>query len=161
MNTLADAVRTPSEPPAHSRGLDLLIPDHHRRLESKCFELLAWAHTDDTRELIAAWCELEAELVDHLTAEEEVILPEYAEHAPREANRILDDHAAIRALLTPLGVEIELHEARVARLQHLAETLATHARFEDATMYPWAQRNLTAAARRDLYVRISRWFRGD
>ena len=161
MNIIADADRSRSESLVPRRGLDLLLPDHHRRLEAKCRELLAWAYADDTRELAAAWCELETELNDHLAAEEEMILPGYAAHAPEEAKQILDDHARIRELLTPIGVEVELHEARVARLRRLAEALAAHALLEDATLYPWAQRNLTAVARRVLYVRISRWFRGD
>ena len=56
----------------------MLLPDHHRRLEAKCREMRASAYSDDTRDLVAAWCELEAELVDHLAVEEEVILPVYA-----------------------------------------------------------------------------------
>jgi len=139
--------------------LELLLPDHHRRLEGKCRELLAWAYTDDARALAGAWRELEAELSDHIAAEEEVILPGYAAHAPADAKQILDDHARIRELLTPVGVEIELHEARAARLRRLSEALDAHAMFEDATMYPWAQHNLAVVAQRLLLTRIGRWFR--
>lgn len=157
---MADADQSLSQSPPARRGLSLLLPDHHRRLETKCRELLAWTYTDDTRELAAAWCQLEAELNDHLAAEEEVILPGYAVHAPDDARRILDDHTRLRELLTPIGVEIELHEARADRLRRLAEALASHALLEDTAMYPWAQSNLTEIARRLLYVRIGRWFRG-
>jgi hypothetical protein len=160
MSTAPDADRSPSGSLPPYRGLDLLLPDHHRRLAAKCRELLAWAHTDDTRELMAAWCELEAELRDHIAAEEEVILPAYAEHAPRDAQRIRDDHGRMRELLTAMGVEIELHEARVARLRCLAEALDAHALSEEVTMYRWAQANLATVARHLLYVRIGRWFRG-
>ncbi len=139
------------------RGLQLLLPDHHRRLEAKCRDLLASAYTDNTRELIAHWCELETELIDHIAAEEEVILPGYAEHAPTNAKRILGDHARIRELLTPIGVEVELHETRAARLRLLVEALDAHALLEDTTMYPWARDNLTLVAQRLLFTRIVRW----
>lgn len=160
MQTTHDVVRPSSELLPARRGLQLLLPDHHRRLAAKCRELLAWAYTDDTRELAAAWRELEAELNDHIAAEEEVILPAYAQHAPDNAKQILDDHARLRELLTPIGVEIERHETRAARLRRLAEALDAHTLFEEATMYPWAQNNLTAVARRLLFIRIGRWFSG-
>lgn len=140
------------------RGLQLLLPDHHRRIEAKCRELMAWAYADDPRELTARWCDLEAELRDHLAAEEEVILPGYAEHAPDDARRIRDDHARLDELLTPIGVEVELHEIRVERLRRLVDALEAHALFEDVTMYPWAQRNLPIVAQRLLLTRIGRWF---
>jgi hypothetical protein len=139
------------------RGLRLLLPDHHRRLEAKCHELLASAYGDDSRELAAAWSELEAELLDHIAAEEEVILPAYAEHSPGDAQRILADHARIRDLVTPTGVEVELHLSRAARLRRLVNALDAHAHHEDAFMYPWAQVNLPELAQRLLVVRIGRW----
>ncbi len=148
----------PELPPR--RGLRLLLPDHHRRIEAKCRELLASAYADDARELVTRWCELEAELLDHIAAEEEVILPSYTEHAPGDAKRILDDHARIRELVTPIGVEVELHEMRAARLRRLVEALDAHAAHEDSVMYPWAQLNLPAVAQRLLATRIGRWLGG-
>ena len=145
------------EPLPPRRGLRLLLPDHHRRLEAKCNELLAWAYTDDFRELTARWRELEAELLDHIAAEEEVILPGYAKHAPDDAKRILEDHARIRELVTPVGVEIELHQTRASRLRLLTEALAAHAEHEDSLMYPWAELNLVQVAQHLLFTRIGRW----
>jgi hypothetical protein len=139
------------------RGLRLLLPDHHRRLDARGRELLACAYTDETRELVAAWCELESELLDHIAAEEEVILPGYAKHSPGDAQRILDDHARIRELMTPTGVEVELHLARATQLQRLIAALEAHADHEDAFMYPWAQENLPQLAQHLLFVRIGRW----
>ncbi len=146
-------------PPAR-RGLHLLLPDHHRRLDAMCHEMLGSACSDDPRELVARWAELEIELRDHLAAEEEVILPSYAKHAPADARKILDDHVVIRDLMTPIGVEIELHETRLARLRRLVDALAAHALHEDSAMYPWAERHLTAVAQQVLFVRIGRWFSG-
>lgn len=148
-----ESTPTPNPPLPPRRGLQLLLHDHHRRLEVKCRDMLAWAYTDDARGLAAAWSEFVAELSDHMASEEEAILPRYAEHAPDEAKRIREDHARIRELLTPLGVELQLHEIRATRLRQLAQAIETHAQFEDATMYPWARSHLTTA-------RIGRWFCG-
>jgi hypothetical protein len=140
------------------RGLRLLLPDHHLRIEAMCKELLASAYSGEPRELAAQWRELEAELLDHIEAEEEVIIPCYATYAPDDAERILAHHATLREILTPIGVEIELHEAHAPNLRRLVDALRAHAVLEDAAMYPWAERNLSQVARRLLYVRISRWF---
>ena len=152
---------TDSTPDAASstRGLPLLLPEHHVRLLSRCRDLLAAAYADDSRELVTCWCELETELVDHMAAEEELILPRYAAHAPAEGQRIAADHARMRELLTPMGVEVELHESRASRLRQLVDTLEAHAAFEDAGMYPWAERNLGRDTRHLLGVRIGRWLR--
>jgi hypothetical protein len=139
------------------RGLDLLLPDHHRRIEAKCRQLLACACEDDSRELVTRWSDLEAELLDHIAAEEQVILPAYAAHAPADADRIRDQHARICSLFTPIGVDVELHEVRLARLHELVDVLAAHSADEDAGMYPWAVHNLSLVAQHMLYVRISRW----
>jgi hemerythrin superfamily protein len=145
-----------TDPPPR-RGQELLLSDHHHRLEAKCREMLGWAFTDDARELVTSWSELEAELLDHLSAEEEVILPGYTLHAPEDARRILEDHATIRSLVTPLAVEVELHEIRLARLQRLVELLEAHSAHEDRWMYPWATHHVELAGQRLLYVRIGRW----
>lgn len=149
----------PALPPPR-RGLAILLPDHHVRLEAICTELLSAAAADDGREVTITWRELEEELLDHMAAEEEIILPGYGEHAPDDARRIRDEHVRLRALLTPLGVEVELHEVRATRLRQLAHLLHAHAAHEDAEMYPWAEAHLGAAAHHALWVRISRWFIG-
>jgi len=147
----------PDAPPAR-RGLNILLSDHHHRLESTCRALLGYAYTDDGRALTLSWNEVEAELLDHMAAEEEVILPGYELHAPADARRVRDDHARIRALLTPIGVEVELHEIRIARLRQLVAALEAHSANEDAGMYPWAAQHVALVSQRMLYARISRGF---
>lgn len=138
-------------------GLGLLLSDHHHRLELKCRDMLRCAYTDDPRRLDSAWGELEAELLDHMAAEEEVILPSYATHAPEDARRIRDDHTRIRSLVTPISVDVELHEVRVERLHRLVEALEAHSASEDAAMYPWAAHNIALVSQRLLFTRIGRW----
>ena len=140
------------------RGLHVLFGDHHRRIDAMCQNLLGWAHTDNSRELAEGWSELEGELLDHIAAEEDVILPGYAIHAPVDANLVLADHARIRALLTPIGVDVELHQICAPRLQLLVDALAAHALSEDAAMYPWAEQHISLVAERLLAARIERWF---
>jgi Hemerythrin HHE cation binding domain len=118
---------------------------------------MAAVYADDSRQLAAAWAVLEAELESHMEAEEEVILPGFGAHAPDDAAQIRLDHARIRALLSPLGVEVELHMIRAHRLALLVEALAAHALFEDTTMYPWAEAHLPAVEQRLMLTRLSRW----
>jgi hypothetical protein len=146
--------------PAARRGLRVLLPDHHARMLSKCRELLACAYADDRRDLTASWNALEAELHDHLAAEEELVLGAFAAAEPSDAEVIRVQHARLRELLTPIGVEVDLHQIRVERLRRLIDGLTAHALFEDATMYPWAQAHLSNVAKHALFVRIGRWFRG-
>jgi iron-sulfur cluster repair protein YtfE (RIC family) len=139
------------------RGLQLLMPDHHRRLDQMCREVLVAAYADEPRALIMRWCALELELVDHMAAEEQVILPGYAAYAPADAQKIRDDHVRIRALVAPIGVEVELHEVRIARLGTLIEALEAHTLHEDTRMYPWVANNLSSVARQLLHSRITGW----
>ena len=139
------------------RRLRVLMSDHHRRMEQMCKELLACAYADDSRDLIAQWSELERELLAHIAAEEEIILPGYAHHDPADAQRIRADHEQLRQLATPIGVEIELHEARAERLRLLVAALQHHATNEDSKMYPWAAHNLPTVAQQLLVTRVSHW----
>lgn len=140
------------------QGMGLLLSDHHHRLELKGRDMVACAYTDDPLGLLSSWGELETELLDHMAAEEEVILPGYAAHAPGDADRIFDEHTRIRALITLIGVDIELHAIRAERLQRLVDTLGAHSASEDAAMYPWATDNIALVAQQLLFKRISRWF---
>lgn len=123
-----------------------------------CRVMLGWAYADDPRELASHWRELEAELIDHMASEEEVILPGYRVHEPVDAAAILDDHTRIRLLMTPIGIEIELHEIRAAQLCRLVDALDAHSLHEDAAMYPWAERNVPMVAQRMLFARVDRGF---
>ena len=133
----------------------MLLSDHHHRLEATLRALLESADADDARALTLSWSEVEADLLNHMAAEEEVILPRYELHAPADARRIRDDHARIRTLLTQIGLEVELHEIRLARLRQLVAALEAHSASEDAAMYPWAAQHVALVSQRMLYARIS------
>jgi hypothetical protein len=135
----------------------LLLPDHHRRLETRCRALLACAQGDDPRELIASWRELEVELLDHMAAEEESVLPSYAKHAPEDAKQLAAEHVRLREIASALGLEVELHAVRIARLEKLVAALHAHGVHEDTAMYTWAQANLGEVAQHLLIARLGRW----
>jgi hemerythrin superfamily protein len=135
----------------------ILLDDHHRRLERTCSDLLADTYADDPRALCARWRQFEAELLDHMRAEEDVILPGYEQVAPEEARAIRNDHARLRELVQQLGVEVELHQIRLHTVRELLERLQRHAEREDSAMYPWAAHHLAAPRLAALRQRIERW----
>jgi hypothetical protein len=142
-----------------ANGPRLLLADHHREIEDACSALLAIAYEDCLRAVVEQYRALERAVLEHLEAEESVILPDYAAHDPEAASAIRDEHAAIRKLLFRIGVEVELHVVRLETLQRLIDTLHAHAAREDVSMYPWAQVHLPLSAKRRLFVRIGRSLR--
>lgn len=152
---------------AVSKGLDAgaangprqLLADHHREIEVACREMLACTYADDPLQLIEQYRVFERAILDHLGAEEEMILPAYAEAAPADARALRDDHAALRQQLFQLGVEVELHLVRAQTLCELIDQLHAHAAREDASMYPWSQLHLPLASKRQLFDRISQSLR--
>lgn len=140
-------------------GPRLLLAEHHREIEDACRALLARTYADDPRALIAEYRGFERAMLEHFAAEEEEILPGYAEHASQDARVVRDDHARLRQLLFRLGVDVELHVIRLASVTELLDQLHAHAAREDAAMYPWAEAHLPVTAKRRLFVRIGRSLR--
>jgi Hemerythrin HHE cation binding domain len=93
---------------AHAEGLDagaangprLLLADHHREIDEACGALLACAHEDCSRSLTEQYRVFEQAVLEHLEAEETVILPDYTVQMPQDAYAIRAEHAAIRKLLS-------------------------------------------------------------
>jgi hemerythrin superfamily protein len=146
-----------SEPSIESARESVLLDDHHRRLERVCTDLLSRTYADDPRALCACWRQFETELLDHMRAEEDVILPAYEQVAPTEALAIRADHARIRDLVQRLGVEVDLHQIRLHTVRELLAALQAHADREDAAMYPWAEGQLPTSRLAVLRARIEHW----
>lgn len=134
----------------------VLLGDHHRATERACTALLARTYADDPQELIAQYRVFEHALLDHITAEEELILPAYEEHAPEDASAIRQEHAAIRQALYRLGIDVELHVVRAHSVNDLVAALRAHAAREDRQMYTWAQQYLPPVKREQLGLRVRR-----
>jgi len=153
-----DVVRE-SQPLPVRRGHHLLLPDHHRRLDARCQALIAQVQHGDPAAFAAPWRRLEAEILEHMAAEEDVLVPTYTVSAPEDAQRILQDHLRIRQLLVMTGAAMGARETCRACLRELVAVLAAHAAHEDKLMYPWAQRHLPHLVQRSLFARFVRlWF---
>ena len=142
------------------RGLDaldangprLLLAEHHHEIEAAYRALLAATYTDDPRELVTEFRSFEREILEHIKAEEDVILPAYEQHAPMDARALRGDHEKIRQQLTRICIDCELHAIRAATLEDLIADLRAHAAREDAQMYPWAQVHLPVDSKRAVFV---------
>jgi len=139
-----------------ANGPRLLLAEHHRALEEAGSELLARTYADEPRALSQEYRVFEREVLDHLAAEELVILPGYQDASPHDAAAIRADHAAIRQQLFRVGLEIDLHLIRAHTVERLLAQLREHAQREDAAMYPWAQLHLPLSTKRRLFVRLGR-----
>jgi hypothetical protein len=141
-------------------GLERSVAERHHELESACLELLDRALSEDPHALATRWRDLDAALRDHMIAEEDLIIPAYQLSAPEEAVELRTEHARLRGLLDEVGADVQHNALHAERLRRLLELLHAHAKREDTSMYPWAERNLPLVARRQLYHRISHWLRG-
>lgn len=142
-----------------NNGPRLLFADHHEKIEQACEALRASIYTDDSHELMMRFRSFEHAMLEHMAAEEEQILPAYAEDAPDEAAAVRATHDDLRRQLYRIGVEVELHCVRASTLEQIIKTLRAHAAREDGQMYPWAQVHLPARTKRDLVKRIGRSLR--
>jgi hypothetical protein len=133
----------------HPTRDDLLLPDHHGRLERLFDEVQTLARGDDARALCLGWARFDRELEAHLRAEERHLLPEFARSYPDEARALGEEHSEIRRLVQEIGVGIELHQVRAGAAEALIGRLREHAQREDALLYAWASQRL----RRGLRVR--------
>ena len=153
-NTTAVGVDHPA-----ANGPRLLLAEHHREIEAACDDLRASTYEDDSFDLIACYRSFEQAVREHMSAEEDVILPAYAKADPEEADAIRTQHAALRHELYQLGVEVELHCVHAESLEQMVRTLRAHAGYEDQGMYPWAQVHLPLHTSRELFVRLGRSLR--
>lgn len=135
-------------------GPRLLFAEHHTSLRRAGEDLMARAHEDDCLELVEQYRTFEAQILEHMRAEEELVLPAYAEACPAEAATIHAEHAALRQQLERTALEIELHSVRIDTIRALLATLEAHSKYEDLTMYPWAQVNLPATTQSAVKSRL-------
>jgi hypothetical protein len=145
-----------AERPAAARSFEDVLSGDHQHLERVFRALMARARLDDAAALRAAWARFEHELGWHLELEETEILPHFGREHPAEAEAIRAEHEQIRALVTELGVDLDLHCLRADRVEALGTLLQDHARREEALLYPWSDRQLPGAARDSLRGALER-----
>jgi Hemerythrin HHE cation binding domain len=145
----------PAAAPPLSSGL---LAAHHDDVERMCRGLLADTLADDPRQLVDAWRRFERAALEHMAAEEELVVPGYAVADPADAAAICEQHARLRELLGALGIEVELHVIRATTVRALTKAMRAHAAHEHAGMYRWAARHLAEPVRAALWTRLVHLF---
>ncbi len=109
----------------------------------------------DRAALTADWRRFERALIAHLELEEREILPAVEPREPQAVDLVRKDHAAIRALVDELGLEVELHTVRRETIDRFLALLRAHAAREDATLYRAADELLSADTVRRIADRVA------
>lgn len=130
------------------------LASDHAHLEQLFGAVTAGLRGGEPDSLRARWLELDHALECHLTTEEELILPGFAQAFPSSAARLRQEHHDIRAALVQLGVDLDLHELSSASAARLIRALRMHAHYEDDVLYPWAEQHLTELERPPLLARL-------
>ncbi len=97
----------------------------------------------DVRELVAGFWEEEGR--DHFRAEEDVLLPAFARHAPADdpdVVRVLTEHDQLRRRIAGLAT---VPSPGTEALHELGALLEAHVRHEERTLFPRIEAALTAA----------------
>jgi len=143
------------DPQRRGAGPRLLSSVHHEEVERQCIALLSHALADDPPALVAHWRRFERNVVEHIAAEEQLVLPGYSVASPVDARRVRREHDQLLELLGTLGLEVELHVIRGTTVRAFVAALRVHARHEDQGMYRWASVHLSAPVRAAVWTRLA------
>lgn len=140
-------------PAPQARGLRELLATDHARLERLFDQLVEAFRADATEEAALAFSRFDEGLQAHLAFEEHHTLPVFARLAPAEAAALAREHEQIRARLTALCVDVDVHLARAGSVLDFVRLLRAHARHEDALMGLWSSAGDAPARPDELCVR--------
>jgi len=101
--------------PLPASGPDTRLREEHAQLDARFDDLCARARGGEWCDVDEMWNDFAADLESHLSFEEKEVFPVVAAAAPSGGalvDRLLAQHAMIRARLDELGVEIQLHLVR-------------------------------------------------
>jgi hypothetical protein len=117
----------------------MLAGDHHRL--DRAFQTIATrARGGAFDEIEGDWKAFQAELLEHLDAEERNLIPALAKDRPVEAQTLLIEHAGIRVKLLQVGFEIDRRCLGGACVEAFVGALRAHAEREESIFYPWVDR---------------------
>lgn len=125
----------------------------HAQLEEAFKMLLAAFKADARIEFAQLWSEFDARLRAHMLLEERSLLPAFSREHPREAARILAEHAQIEKTLTELGIDVDLHLARTDLVDEFVALLRAHSAYEEE-LYAWAEVQLGRAEHGNVLERL-------
>jgi len=109
----------------------------HEELDKVYVGLLDSYRGGDWREVAAAWRQFEPLILRHLEFEEVNVFPFFRQVNEGEAEALLAEHEELRALLTTLGMNIDLHALLHTDAEELVRRLRAHAEREEKIFYPW------------------------
>ena len=92
---------------------------------------------DCCADLRAVWSKVEAMLLDHMRTEERFLFAHVADAHRAELEVLRAEHVLIRAALSKLGVELDLHSLRKPEVEALTAFVRRHAELENRTLYRW------------------------
>jgi hemerythrin-like domain-containing protein len=99
----------------------------------------------------------------HFREEEEILLPAYARHLSldedKDVMRMLADHAAIRAKIADLAVQVDNGAPVEAALVELGRLFHDHVRLEENVIFPRMEKTLTEAELRRVGKLLTRLHR--
>ena len=143
-------------PMGDEEAVRAVLSQNHERLERHFQSIVTESSCGDQIALREAWRAFEKELLGHFDDEEAQVFPSFAHQKPIEARALLDEHERIRARLTKLGVDLDLHCLSAERIADFVAALRAHARHEDDLLYPWAAHRLDEAARERVLKDLSK-----
>jgi hypothetical protein len=99
------------------------------------------------------WSHFEAELLNRLRAEQELLLPAFdlAHHA--EAVRVRSEHHRLRELVITVEQALAAHQLDERALQSLQTLLERNRSFEERSLFAWAQQCLRPRNRSEFLER--------
>jgi len=126
----------------------------HARLSASLCALRAARGVSE--KLRRQWSHFEAELLTHLRAEEDLLLPTFGLFHHADAARVRSQHLAIRNLLVTIEQALAARQLDRQALASLQTQLDESGGFEERSLFPWAQQCLRPRQRGEFQQRTQR-----
>ena len=130
----------------------IFMQSSHHALVERGKKLLAAVRADDREQLHALWVRFEVLLFGHLDAEERYIFPAFTRDVPDDAFALMRERVLLRDRILAIGIDVELHQLRVAAFEQFLADLFEHGKREEVVLYRWAstmlERKLARSSRR-------------
>jgi hypothetical protein len=125
----------------------------HARLSSALSNLLEARRVNDR--LCRQWAQFEADLLNQLRAEEELLLPGFdlAHHA--DAARVRNEHNELRRLLIAIEQALGACKLDEQALSSLETLLSRNRSFQEGSLFAWSQQCLRPRTRGEFQARTS------
>jgi hemerythrin superfamily protein len=132
-----------------SSGLNDALRFDQQRLEINLRHVQHCVNVQGAAATCGLWLHFYQELLAHFAAEDSLI-PAYRSHDAEGAEVLEHEHRMLRALADDLLADFNQGMATERALARFAELFAAHARWEEATLYPWAEHGVGEAESRSV-----------